>query len=214
MRGNTLTNTDTTDVAVPAENVRFDRYQNQGWTDLVSGAAVVPGADLVPGGILKGVPFVITSATFRPGDYLSAVTGIKPHYVSLEIVTGDETAFRQAVKRGRVTEECGIDPGEELVFNEAGTGVYRQVVSAFESFGWITLPEGPMEGPYGSSRLDTSPDAWEFTDAAAAAGVEVRFDAEGRLVVSAPVWLHAKRGLRVSEYENDFTKEGVTRYLA
>lgn len=214
MRGNILTNTDTTDIAEVSENVRFDRYTNQGWTDLVSGAAVVPGADLVPGGILKGVPFVITSATFRPGDYLSPVTGIKPHYVSLEIVTGDEAAFRQAVKRGRITDECGIDPGEELVFNEAGTGVYRQIVSAFEAFGWIILPDGPLEGPYGTSRMDTSPEDWEVTELGAGSGVDVRFDNEGRTVVTASIWLHAKRGLRISEYENDFTKEGITRYLA
>src|ERR1700690_606202 len=208
MRGNILTSTDKTDLAEVSEKVEFDRYSNQGWTDLVSGAAVVPGADLIPGNLLRGVPFVITSATFRPGGFLSAVTGIKPHYVSLEIVTGDDAAFARAVKRGRIPEECPVGPGEELIFNEAGTGVYRQVVSAFESFGWLTLPEGPLEGKYSESRLDTTPEKWNIPQDGVAAGVSARFDADGAVTVSAPIWLHAKRGLRVSEYENEYTKEG------
>jgi hypothetical protein len=214
MRGNILTNTDKTDVAEVSGKVEFDRYGNQGWTDLVTGAAVVPGADLIPGNILRGVPFVITSATFRPGGFLSPVTGVKPHYVSLEIVTGDDAAFAKAVKRGRITEDCPVEPGEELIFNEAGTGVYRQVVSAFESFGWIVLPEGPLEGKFGESRLDTSPSDWGITADGNAAGVSVREDADGAVTISAPVWLYAKRGLRISEYENEFTREGQTRYLA
>ena len=39
--------------------------------------------DLVNGNLLAGVPFVITSATFRPGDYMNAVTKLAPHYVKM-----------------------------------------------------------------------------------------------------------------------------------
>jgi hypothetical protein len=208
-----MTGTDIESTA--AEAVAFPAYRGtESWTDLASGAVVAPGADLIPGNLLAGVPFIITSATFRPSDYKNAATGVTPHYVSLEIVSGDETEFAKARKRGRITDACPIDPGEELIFNEGGTGVYRQIVAAFEAFGWIALPEGPLEGPYGQSRLDTPPGAWTYTDAIVAADVQVRFDGDGSPVVSAPLRILARRGLRVSEYENDYTKEGVTRYLA
>jgi hypothetical protein len=208
-----MTSTDIESTAVEA--VAFPAYRGtETWTDLASGAVVAPGADLIPGNLLVGVPFIITSATFRPGSYLNAVLGRKPHYVSLELVTGDDAEFARARKRGRITDECPVDPGEELIFNEAGSGVYRQVVAAFEAFGWITLPDGPLEGATGESRMDTAVIDWEYSDAGVNAGVAARFDADGSPVVSAPLRIYAKRGLRQSEYKNDYTEEGVTRYLA
>jgi hypothetical protein len=201
--------------------VAFRRYTGtESWTDLASGAVVAPGADLIPGDLLTGVPFIITAVTLRPSDYASArdTTYVpamaKPHYASLEVVTGDDAEFARARKRNRITEECPVDPGEELIFNESGTGVYRQIVGAFEAFGWIILPDGPQEGPYGESRLDAPPESWEFTADGIAAGLVQRFDSGGATVVNAPVLIYVKRGLRRSEYENDFTKEAVTRYLA
>jgi hypothetical protein len=197
------------------EPVAFPVYRgNESWTDLASGAVVAPGADLVPGNLLVGVPFIITSVTFRPSGVMNAVTKAKPHYASLEIVTGDDALFAKSLQRGRITAECPIDPLEELVFNEGGTGVYRQIVAAFEAFGWITLPDGPLEGAYGESRMDTPVADWEYTQSGVDAGVDVRFDGDGATVVTAPLRILARRGLRKSEYENDYTKEGVTRYLA
>jgi hypothetical protein len=209
-----LTNTDIVEASA-TEAVAFPVYRGtETWTDLASGAVVAPGADLIPGNLLIGVPFIITRAVFRPSDYMNAATKTVPHYVSLEIVTGDDATFAKARQRGRITDQCPIDPGEELVFNEGGTGVYRQIVAAFEAFGWIGLPEGPQEGPYGESRMDTPLGEWDFTKSGVSAGVDVRFAADGGQVVTAPLLILVKRGLRQSEYENDYTKEGVTRYLA
>jgi hypothetical protein len=215
-----LTNTDIVESSA-TESVAFPVYRGtESWTDLASGAVVAPGADLIPGNLLIGVPFIITRAVFRPaghitkGDTTFVPDKTTPHYVSLEVVTGDDTTFAKARQRGRITDQCPIDPGEELVFNEGGTGVYRQIVAAFEAFGWIGLPEGPQEGPYGESRMDTPPGEWDFTKSGVSAGVDVRFAADGGQVVTAPLLILARRGLRQSEYENDYTKEGVTRYLA
>jgi hypothetical protein len=197
------------------EAVTFPVYRGtESWTDLASGAVVAPGADLIPGNLLVGVPFIITSATFRPSGIFNPVTKTKPHYVSLEIVAGDDAMFAKAVQRGRITADCPIDPLEELVFNEGGTGVYRQIVAAFEAFGWISLPDGPLEGAYGDSRMDTPVAEWEYTRTAVDAGLVVRADTNGEFVVSAPLRILARRGLRKSEYENDYTREGITRYLA
>lgn len=201
-------------VLATTEPVKFPEYRGEQWTDLVSGAIVAPGADLVSGSLLIGVPFVITSATFRPGAYVNAATKAKGHYVSVEVVTGDATAFRNALRRGRITDQCPVEPGEELVFNEGGTGVYRQIVGAMEAFGWITLPEGQAEGASGESRLDTSPGQWGITETGTDAGVTVKIDNDGNAVVSVPLRIFCKRGLRQSEYQNDYTREGITRYLA
>lgn len=194
-------------VQVPA----WPAYSGQTYAQLTEGAAVAPGAELVSGDLLVGVPFVITHVTFRTGDFVNAGTKTRGAYASAEILTGDQAAFAKALKRGRITAECSIDTEEELVFNEGGTGVYRQLVRTWEGFGWITLPDGPDQGPYGATRLDTPLSGWKLTSGAP---VEAYFDAEGDPVLSAPCGLHVKRGLRVSEYENEYTREGRTRYLA
>jgi hypothetical protein len=185
-------------------------YAGQSYAELAATAAVLPGGDLVKGDLLIGVPFVITAMTFRVGDYMSAVTKLRGAYVSIEALTGDEKAFKRALKRGRIDEECAFDPEEEIVFNEGGTGAYRQAVQAWEGLGWITLPEGPDGGAYGESRLDTPLAHWDLSSSAP---VDYRVLDEGEPVFSAPVRLLCPRGLRVSEYENDYTKEGRTRYF-
>ena len=186
-------------------------YRGESYTELAETAGVAPGGDLVKGDSLIGVPFVITAMTFRVGDYMSAVTKVRGAYVTVECLTGDERAFKRAVKRGRLTEEDNVfDPEEEIIFNEGGTGAYRQAVLVWESLGWVKLPDGPDGGPYGESRLDTQLSNWEilsFTN------VNVLFTPEGDPVYSAPVRLVCPRGLRASEYENEYTKEGRTRYF-
>jgi hypothetical protein len=199
--------TDIVQTAIP----EWEPYRGQTYGQLIQDAGIVPGADLVKGDAIIGVPFVTTAVTFRIGDYASAVTRIKGAYANIEIVTGDDAAFARAVKRGRIPTECDIEPMEELIFNEGGTGVYRQLVSAWLDLGWIQLPEGELGGAYGESILDTPLDEWLIVNAGP---VVTTADSEGNPVYSAATRLLVKRGLRVSEYENDFTKEGRTRYLA
>jgi hypothetical protein len=200
----------TTEIEKPAA-VAFPEYQgNENWAELTAGAITTKGADLLDGIDLTGVPFVVTSATFRLGDALSLVTNEIPYYVSLEIVAGNEAAFAQAKRRKRITDQCPVVPGERLVFNEGGTGVYRQVVGLMESLGWIRLPDGPEGGAYGESRLDTSPEKWEILSDS----VRHNVGPSGKRTFTADIRIYAERGIRVSEYENKFTKEGATRYLA
>lgn len=190
--------------------ITFRPYQGETYTELVATAAVIPGGDLVKGDLLIGVPFVVTAMTFRTGDYMNAATKVTGAYVTIECVTGDEAAFARALRRGRITEDCPFDPEEQIIFNEGGTGAYREAVETWEKLGWITLPEGPEGGQSGASRFDTPIGKWELR-----AGFPgyVSADGQGEPVYHAPVRLSCPRGLRVSEYENDFTKEGRTRYF-
>jgi hypothetical protein len=146
--------------------------------------------------------------TFRIGDYMSAVTKLRGAYVTVEIVTGDQRAFHRALKRGRIDEDCAFDAEEEILFNEGGTGAYRQAVQVWESLGWVTLPEGAEGGSYGESRFDTPLSEWDVK-----LPVDTRFSDEGDPVFTAPIRISCPRGLRVSEYENEYTKEGRTRYF-
>ena len=185
-------------------------YRGESYAELSQTAGVAPGGDLVKGDSLIGVPFVITAMTFRIGDYMSAVTKVRGAYVTVECLTGDMQAFKRAVKRGRLIEEDDVfDPEEEILFNEGGTGAYRQAVQVWEGLGWIKLPEGPDGGPYGESRLDTPLSEWNVTSPA----VDARFGPEGDPVYSAPVRLVCPRGLRASDYKNEYTQEGRTRYF-
>ncbi len=196
-----------TEVDKPME---FLPYMGQTYAELAETAARRPGGDLVKGDLLIWVPFVITAMTFRTGDYLNAGTKLRGAYVTIECLTGDNKAFARALRRGRITEDCPFDPEEEILFNEGGTGCYRQSVEAWEALGWVKLPEGPEGGAYGESRFDTPLENWTVTGG----NVDARVDSEGELVYLAPVRLLCARGLRVSEYENDYTKEGRTRYFA
>ena len=202
----------TTEIDKPAP-AAFPEYQgNENWAELSTGAITTKGADLLTADELVGVPFVVTGIALRPGDFMNPQTKEKGYFTSLEIVTGDEAAFAKARKRKRIPEDSSVEPGERLVFNDGSTGIYRQIVGLMEGLGWITLPDGPEGGPRGESRLDTPIADWEFNPAAST--VDVRFDNDGQPVVTAPVRILCQRGIRISEYENDYTKDGKTHYLA
>ena len=183
-------------------------YRGESWDTLEAESHEVAGSDQVKADLLTGFPFIAVHATLREGDYLHAACGKNHPYMYLTVVVGPEHEIDRAVKRGRIKEENrdDIDPGEVLGFVEAGTGLYRQFLAYFEDQGYLILPEGPANGAFGESRFDSLPEHWDFR-----AG-EVRFDESGQ-----PVWdinfrVKFPRGLRVSEYENEFTKQGKTRY--
>jgi hypothetical protein len=185
------------------------------FAELAETAVSVQGADLVSGSALAGVPFIITSIAFRPGDVKPSWSDDKAYYASAELVTADEAAFDKARKRGKIGPSCLVEPGEELIFNDGSAGVYRQLVEFCEKAGWIILPEGPEKGERGESRYDTIPAAWSLTKAGrSAVTVETGSGDDPRPVISAYVRLYAKRGLRVSEYSNDSAKDAATWYIA
>lgn len=179
------------------------------WLALTDQADTVEGADLEKGANLIGVPFCITRAVFREGDFVNQ--GITGWYVSLESTIGPIGEIARAYRRGRIPDgtQLTVEPGESVVFNEGGTGVYRQIVAYLEAKGLVTLPEGPEGGAWRESRYDTLPPEWTSN-----AGITETGDDGKPVSIEFGVTLLCPRGLRQSEYENEATKQGVTRYLA
>lgn len=186
-------------------------YRGEDWNTLVAESRHVFGADLEKGDLLIGVPMCLIMATYRRGDYVDR-TGTKGYYVSLDAITGDEEEFGKAIRRKRIPEEnLGlVGPGEHLVFNEGGTGVYRQITAFLEETGRIKITsELPKEGAYGDTRYDVSPAEWDVDDSA-----ELKHDEEsGSLALAFSIRLLCPRGLRSSDYANEWSKQARTRYL-
>jgi hypothetical protein len=201
---------------VPAEHAEdVQPWTGGSWESLTRDADEVLGADLEQGETLIGVPFCIFSATFREGDYKNAKTGVTGWYVSLYTMVAPEDDIARAIRRKRIPEENlpnVPDPDEKLVINEGGTGVYRQIVAYLEEKGFISITSDlPREGAYGESRYDVLPPEWGYPENGTH---ELRFDPAGLPVVSFRVRLLCPRGLRGSDYENEYTKTGRTRYIA
>lgn len=199
-----------TTITVPAADP-VARYNGETYEEMQATADTVFGAELEQGNLLIGVPFIAIRLTYRPGEFLNPVTNSAGHYVSIDLITGTEREINKGIRRGRITEPCEVEPGEHLVINEGGTGVYRQTVGYLEAKGWITLPDGPENGAYGESRFDTAIDSWQFPGNSPA---ELRIGPDGQPVVTVNIRLECPRGLRKSEYENAYTRSGVTRYIA
>ncbi len=193
-------------------------YMGEGWETFEH---EVSGADFTKGDVLIGVPFGLVQIVIRQGDYrhgrfskgeLIEGTGCgQAHpYMYLRAVIGPEHEIQKAVARGRLTEEASklIDPGELLGWIEAGTGAYRQILAFLESQGYVELPEGRPDGAFGESRFDSLPSEWNFHKG------DLRYDSDGQPVYTTNLRLKFPRGLRVSEYDNEYTKEARTRYAA
>jgi hypothetical protein len=207
------------EVANVVESDEIGPYTGEGWDSFQH---EVSGADFTKGDLLVGVPFGLVEIVIRNGDYrhgrfdkegtLIDGTGCgKTHpYAYMRAVIGPENELQKAVARGRLTEEASklIDPGEQLGWIEAGTGVYRNILAYLESQGYIEFPEGPSLGAFGESKYDSLPAQWGFNKG------DLRFGPDGEPVYTANLRLRFPRGLRVSEYTNDYTKEGRTRYPA
>lgn len=160
---------------------------------------------------LEGVPFIITKVTFRPGFPDPSNKARKLAYVSCECVIADEEYL---ARRKRNLDNKPFLPGDHVVFNDGSTGVYRQILAALESANYIVLPEGPVSGSYPTTRYDTPPSEWVDINVGESFFGEVGSANEGFMVYSADVRILAPRGLRLSEYSNDYTADGKTRYLA
>lgn len=164
--------------------------------------------------LLVGVPFAVLAVTFR-GGFTREVHGVKVQgdYASLKIITGDEKSYtRQGVDR----EKVPFEPLSILRFNDGSTGVRRQVVAYLVAKGAVTLREGiPAEelevgGKLGESDYDIPVGMWHDVPEG-----EMRFTPDGGTVFDYTFErpLIVRRGLRLSEYENENGKN-VTRYFA
>lgn len=187
-----------------------DLWRGGTWDELTRNAHEVFGADLEKGNELIGVPHCLIQATFRPGDFVNAGTGERGFYVSLDAIIAPQEELARAIRRKRMKENSDIEPGEHLVYNEGGTGIYRQIVAYLESQNRIKINSDlPRDGRYGESRFDISPREWQVGDDA-----EFRISPVGDPTLGFSIRLLCPRGLRASEYENEYTKQGVTRYIA
>lgn len=196
----------------------FDPAKVTSWDVALRDADEILGHDLAKEELLdalEGVPFLITRMTFREAD-----TGLaRESYVTCEVLL----APQPVMERRRVNlAMLPFDPGDMIVFNDGSTGIYRQCVKYLSAKGFISLPEDlAMEGPgpsfnkeKGESEYvcvyDLPPDKW--TDVHAG---DMRYEPSGRALYTVNVRCFAKRGIRISDgYENEWTKDGKTRYLA
>jgi hypothetical protein len=183
------------------------------WRNLTSDALEISGGDLERGDSLVGVPLCITGLKFWRGDYVrSDIPGKNGDVVAIYLVVGPESEIARGLRRGRIEMPLSVEAGEVLVINEAGTGMYRQLVAILESQRMITLPEGPGEGHYGESRFDTPIDMWSYASSEAGMSVSYNGDSD-KPVAEFQIKILCPRGLRLSEYENEHTKQGRTRYI-
>lgn len=182
--------------------------------DMVEEAVEVQGNQLVKEELadeLVGIPFLITKVTFRRGMKDSENKNRWMAYVSCEAVIAD----KEYLSRRKVNlDDRPFLPSDHIVLNDGSTGIYRQVVAVLESTGYIVLPDGPVQGSKGQSRYDAPPSEWTAVNVGMTEMGEVGSANEGFLVYTADVRIFAPRGLRLSNYSNDYSAEAKTRYLA
>lgn len=181
------------------------------WASMRESADQVQGSDLAKDELLDalvGVPFLIYKVTTRPGAVRRTKTGKDKQYdyMSCEVVLADEAEM----KRRRVDlANLPFAPGDQIVFNDGSTGIWRQVVAYLHAREFIVLPEGPTGGPSGESIYDLPVEDWADTNVG-----EILFDVNGHPSYSADVRLLCPRGIRVSDYVNEYNPDGSkTRYL-
>jgi len=201
------------------------------WNSLIAEADEILGYELAKDELadeLVGIPFIVTRMQFRPG--VNRPTGEmkdgKPvlkqgAYCTFECVLAPEfnltriNVARSGSGLGKLLtlEVVPFGPGEHVVLNDGSTGLYRQGVEYLAAKGYIVLPEPIVAtGPMGMCSYDLIPDEWQDIRAG-----EIRYDEDGFGLYEVQVRLFAKRGLRLSEYENEYTAPGEqakTRYFA
>lgn len=199
----------------PAMGVDFDT--------LASESIVLPGQGLVKDEELDdlvGVDLIITKMVFRQGlarrednPWMKATGHGNAAYVSIEATINPVQDIKR-VNRARKANGLRDVPDHfkwdnAIVFNDGSTGIYRQAVAFLAMTGYIQLPDGKMDGPGGTTVLDTIPEEW--TDITVG---DVKFDNDGFQTYTANCRLRVSRGIRISEYTSDFNPDSKTRYLA
>ena len=187
------------------------------WETLIGEADEILGYDLAKDETaddLVGVPFAITRVIFRAGvlrdkevsAYVSCECIIAPT-LDLRTINGRREGSR--LPKIADLEYLAFGPGSHVVFNDGSTGVYRQIVKYLVTKGYIELQSPVIEaGSYGESSFDSAPGRWANIFAG-----ESKFDADGFMDYDASIRLYCPRGLRLSEYQNEYTQTGKTRYL-
>lgn len=195
-----------------AEIERYDRNdKTMSFSAMALVADEVLGNELVKDEtlqMLEGVPFLITHVTFRRSFRSIQNKELWLAYVSCEAIVADEQYLTTYNKLDRL-EGKPFRPGEHIVFNDGSTGIFRQIVKYLEGKGYIQLHDGPEEGAKEVCKYDAPPSEWPDVHYG-----DVRFQEEGFAEYRAEIRLLCPRGLRTSEYSNDYTDDGTTHYIA
>lgn len=184
----------------------------ESWESLKTSADEVLGHELIKDETadrLIGVPFIITRVVFREGVQRKGAKW-RDDFVSCEAVVAPENILTDKAKRGKLinpatgervaVDELPVEPDEHIIFNDGSTGIYRQIMMYLSQKGLIILPDKlPEMGGKGESRYDLPRSEWAEGSQNGTNGIPVR--------------LYAPRGLRYSEYQNDYTEDGKTRYI-
>lgn len=158
---------------------------------------------------LVGVPFMGTRVVFRDGVQRKG-SEYRDDYASLELQVAPERVIKHSLVR-IITRRQSLkvppetlmaDPDEQLVLNDGSTGIYRQIVQYLVMKGHVTLPDGEEEGEKGDSIFDLPRSQWLTGADAATEGIDIK--------------LRCSRGLRFSDYTNDYTGNETARtwYIA
>ena len=194
--------TDPTDAVVPVHPspIAVNAWWNDDDDDEVEGYDLLRDEALLQ---LVGVPFKGTKVIFRDGTQRKGID-YRDDYASLELRVAPEAVLMQTMTRIltrrralKVPDNTPIADGDEnLVLNDGSTGAYRQIVQYLVAKGHVTLPEGPEEGEKGDSVLDLPRSQWLTGAEEATKGIEIK--------------LKCPRGLRFSDYTNEYLPEGQT----
>lgn len=156
---------------------------------------------------LIGVPFVVVGVRYQKP--VEVKNGPARDYVTLESIIGTSAMIAEAEERGLIPGgKCAWKPEERVVINDGSTGIRRQVTKMLQSAGLLNVGEVTDDSSYDRSWID-----WESfsqdngKDGEQMAPYFTRNPNGNQLIIK------AFRGLRVSQYTNEYTDEGVTFYL-
>lgn len=158
---------------------------------------------------LVGVPFMAFKVIFRDGiqrkgspwrdDYASVELRVAPGLIYQRDFARIQSRRKSA---GILENSAPAMPGEQLVINDGSTGLYRQIVQYLVAKEMIMLPDGDEEGEKGDCIYDLPRSEWISGADKGTEGFEIQ--------------LRCSRGLRFSEYSNEYTGDEKARtwYIA
>jgi hypothetical protein len=186
-------------------------------------ALTIDGLQVVQKGWLLGVPFTVTGVTFWMPAADKTPSGYRMGYVSCEATIGDLAVLERQVARGRILErndetrvikdvdDLAFYPGERIVFNDESTGIRRTIVGWLEKFEMAQIPD--THPKHEGNKLDMPWPLWDSFIESTSQGEGVIVPRFTRMPSGNPFLIRASRGLRVSEYSNDYTPDGLTYYF-
>lgn len=189
------------------------------YESLSAGAFVVDSGELIKNedlGRLFKVPFVITAVAYRKGDIVQKGETEPGAYVSITATIADEPTLLKLHKFGRINlDELPFMPEESIVFNDGSTGVKRQITEFLHVQQYIQVAEPDhivIGGASGASSFDLPPHKWANVSERGTYVLDE--DGFGLYDVTLETRLHCRRGLRPSNYSNEYAKDATTWYLA